>query len=306
MHRQNSPRPNPAETITRAIIERLEAGVKPWVQPWTGASISRPLRACGTPYQGINVVWLWMTAQMGGFASPYWMTYLQAQKLGGQVRRGERSTIAVFYKSYSAEVEDRATGETQQEARRVLKSFPVFNASQVDGLPERFSPAPPAPVQPADRDPALAAFFAQVPASLRKQGVEAYYEPGVDRITMPPETLFRDLDHYWATLAHELAHWTGHRTRLDRDLGQRFGTNAYAMEELVAELASALIGADLGLPIAHLDHHASYIASWLKVLRSDSRAVLTAAAKAEQAAQLVLALGRPSADHGVEPELLAA
>ena len=146
MHRQTSPRPNPAETITRAIIERLEAGVRPWVQPWTGASISRPLRACGTPYQGINVVWLWMTAQMGGFASPYWMTYLQAQKLGGQVRRGERSTIAVFYKSYSAEVEDRATGETQQEARRVLKSFPVFNASQVDGLPERFSPAPPAPV----------------------------------------------------------------------------------------------------------------------------------------------------------------
>ena len=121
MHRQTSPRPNPAETITRAIIERLEAGVKPWVQPWTGASISRPLRACGTPYQGINVVWLWMTAQLGGFASPYWMTYLQAQKLGGQVRRGERSTIAVFYKSYSAEVEDRNTGETQQEARRVLK-----------------------------------------------------------------------------------------------------------------------------------------------------------------------------------------
>jgi antirestriction protein ArdC len=126
---------------------------------------------------------------------------------------------------------------------------------------------------------------------MRHQGGEAYYEPTPDRVTMPPANLFSGFDHYYATLAHELAHWTGHPSRLARDLKNRFGTAAYAAEELVAELSSAMLGAELGLPVAHLDSHASYIEHWLKLLRDDDRAILTAAAKAEEASSLLLKLG---------------
>jgi antirestriction protein ArdC len=285
-------RPSPAEIITAAIVERLEAGTRPWVQPWTGASVSRPLRACGTPYQGINVLWLWMAAEAAGHRSPFWMTYRQSQLLGGQVRKGERGTVAIFYRTYQTEEADDGDEDAGPQTRRVLKSFTVFNACQIDGLPNRFFPEP-RPLPPAtERDVALDAFFAAVPAKVRHWGAEASYSPTLDQITMPEPGLFRDLDHYRATLAHELSHWTGHERRLARQMGGRFGSEAYAMEELVAELSSAILGAELGLPVDHLDHHASYLASWLKVLKADSRAILTVAAKAEEAASLLLRLGR--------------
>ena len=282
----------PAARITQEIVARLEAGTRPWIKPWRGVAVSRPLRVCGTPYRGMNVFWLWMVADMCGYTSPFWMTYNQAQKLGGQVRKGEKSTIAIFYKSYTKEVETGEPGETAEESRRVLKAYPVFNADQVDGLPERFHPAAALElVEPAGRKQELDAFFARIPAVLRHQGDEAYYEPIADRITMPPAQLFGGFDHYYATLAHELSHWTGHASRLDRDLRNRFGTAAYAAEELIAELSSAMLGAELGLPVAHLDNHASYIDHWLKLLKEDDRAILTAAAKAEEASSLLLKLG---------------
>jgi antirestriction protein ArdC len=289
-----SAHPNPAETITQAIVERLEAGTRPWVKPWTGAPLSRPLRACGTPYRGINVFWLWMAAEARGFSSPYWMTYARAQSEGGQVRKGERGTLAIFYKTYSAVVDGQRSDEPHDETRRVLKSYTVFNASQIDGLPDSYQPQA-VPQQDPEPDPRAVAFFASVPANLRHSGAEAYYEPGIDRVTMPLPAMFRDTHHYHATLAHELIHWTGHPRRLARDLKNRFGSDAYAMEELIAELGAALVGADLGLPVAHLDHHASYIASWLKVLRSDSRAVLAAAARAEEAARMLRGFQVPAA-----------
>ncbi len=300
---------SPADTVTQAIIERLEAGTRPWVRPWTGGGSSRPLRACGTPYRGINTIWLWMAAEAAGHTSPCWLTYRQAQLVGGQVRKGERGTMAIFYKAYSKEVEDRETGVVQDEPRRVLKSFTVFNACQIDGLPDRFFPAPTPTPEPTARDRELDMFFMSIPAMLRHSGSEAYYEPAVDRITMPDPSAFEDLDHYRATLAHELSHWTGHENRLARSLGGRFGSDAYAIEELIAELAAAMLGAELGLPVAHLDHHASYLASWLRVLKSDSRAVLTAAAKAEEACDLLLRLGGrfvEAADPPEPAELLAA
>src|SRR5688572_11271398 len=138
-------RPSPAATITAAIVARLEAGVKPWIKPWkSGAPSSRPLRACGVPYKGINVFWLWLVADAHGYASPCWMTYRQAQALGGQVRKGETATIAVFYKSYPRRTDagdgHEAGEQPSEERRRVLKSYAVFNADQVDGLPERFRP----------------------------------------------------------------------------------------------------------------------------------------------------------------------
>ena len=226
---------SPAARITQEIIARLEAGTKPWIQPWRGVPVSRPLRACGIPYRGMNVFWLWMVADMCGYASPYWMTYNQAKSLGAQVRKGEKSTIAIFCKSYTKEVEAQETGEKSDEARRVLKAYPVFNADQVEGLPERFHPAASLElVEPEGREAELDAFFGKVPVNLRYQGSEAYYEPLADRVTMPPAHLFSGFDHHYATLAHELSHWTGHSSRLARDLRNRFGTAAYAAEELIA------------------------------------------------------------------------
>lgn len=282
---------SPAQRITATIIEKLEQGTKPWVKPWRGLPVSRPLRACGTPYQGMNTFWLWMIADASGYSSPYWMTYRQCHKLGGQVRKGEKSTIAIFYKTYEKEVEG-PSGQDDTETRRVLKAYSVFNADQCDGLPQMYYPQPLlAPVKPEGRQERLDCFFGSIGADLRHHGCEAYYEPVRDRLTMPPSDLFDAYEQYYATLAHELSHWTGHSSRLDRDLKNRFGSEAYAAEELVAELSSAILGAELGLPVTHLDHHASYIASWLKLLRSDDRAILTAAAKAEEAASLLMRLG---------------
>ena len=304
-----SNRLSPAETITAAIVERLETRTRPWVQPWTGASVSRPLRTCGTPYQGINVLWLWMAAEAAGHAAPFWMTYRQSQALGCQVRKGERGTMAIFYRAYAVgEAEDANDGEdaTDRRHRRLLRTFTLFNACQIDGLPSRFFPEPRPLPPPTEHDAALDRFFAAIPARIRHWGAEAFYSPVPDQVTMPEPGLFRDLDHYRATLAHELSHWTGHESRLARDMGGRFGSDAYAMEELVAELSSAMLGAELGLPVAHLDHHASYLAAWLKVLKADSRAILTVAAKAEAAAALLLRLGRGDisagrdADHAAE------
>ncbi|MEE4208288.1 MAG: zincin-like metallopeptidase domain-containing protein [Parvularcula sp.] len=299
---------SPAARITQEIIARLESGTKPWIKPWRGVPVSRPLRACGVPYRGMNVFWLWMVADMCGYASPFWMTYNQARELGAQVRKGEKSTIAIFYKSYTKEVEAPDTGEKTDESRRVLKAYPVFNADQVEGLPERFHPAATLEVvEPEGRQAELDSFFASIPAVLRHQGDEAYYEPVADRVTMPPAHLFSGFDHYYATLAHELSHWTGHASRLDRNLKNCFGSAAYAAEELIAELSSAMLGAELGLPVTHLDSHASYIEHWLKLLKQDDRAILTAAAKAEEASRLLLKLGgRASADDADEASADAA
>ena len=162
---------SPATRITQEIIARLEAGTKPWIKPWRGVPVSRPLRACGVPYRSMNVFWLWMVADMCGYGSPFWMTYNQAKELGAQVRKGEKSTIAIFYKSYTKEVESPDTGEKAGEHRRVLKAYPVFNADQVDGLSERFHPAATLEVvEPEGRQAELDTFFASIPAVLRHQG----------------------------------------------------------------------------------------------------------------------------------------
>ena len=283
---------SPAARITAAIVQRLEAGTKPWLRPWKGTSASRPLRSCGTPYRGMNVFWLWMIAEEMGYVSPFWMTYGQCARLGGQVRKGEKSAFAIFYKSYTKKADANDDPDEPEETRRVLKSYAVFNADQCDGLAEDYYPEIElARTEPEGRRGDLDRFFSLIGADIREQGARAYYEPHADRITMPKISLFDGFDHYYATLAHELSHWTGHKTRLDRNLKNRFGSAAYAAEELVAELSSAILGAELGLPVAHLDSHASYIASWLKILKKDERAILTAAARAEEASNLLLGLG---------------
>ena len=296
------PRISPATAITAAIVARLEAGVKLWVRPWRSAGSSRPLRACAVPYRGINVFWLWLVADMHSYSSAYWMTYRQAQALGGQVRKGEQASIAVFYKTYTRRSENTANGDEPEERRRVLKSYAVFNADQIEGLGERFRPAVVPVREPEGRRNELDEFFSHVPATLRHQGDQAYYEPAIDRVTMPSANLFNDFEHYYATLSHELSHWTGHASRLNRDLKHRFGTEAYAAEELVAEMSAAMLGAELGLPVAHLDHHANYIDHWLKILKSDDRAILTAAARAEEASRLIIQLGGRAGPDDMVPD----
>jgi antirestriction protein ArdC len=277
---------SPARLITDAIIAKLEEGTSPWRRPWTSAaSIERPLRACGKPYRGINTIWLWHVAEQRGFTMPTWMTYRQAAELGGQVRKGEKSTIAVFYKSYGKTEQDPATGEEQTSQRRILKTYNVFNVGQIDGLPDRFVMPPEPRVRPPETHRAeIDAFIAASGATMITGGSRACYIPSLDVVHMPDWQDFESYAQYGAVAAHELTHWTGHPSRLNREMSGSFGSETYAREELCAELSSALIGAELGLPVTHLDNHASYIASWIKLLQHDERALLSAAAKAEAAA----------------------
>lgn len=281
---------SPACMITDAIIAKLEEGTSPWRRPWTSAaSIERPLRACGKPYRGINTIWLWHVAEQRGFTMPTWMTYRQAAELGGQVRKGEKSTIAVFYKSYGKTEQDPATGEDQTRQRRVLKTYNVFNVGQIDGLPDRFVVPPEPRVRPPETHCAeIDAFITATGAMIITGGSRACYIPSLDVINMPDWQDFESYAQYGAVAAHELSHWTGHKSRLNRDMEGGFGSEKYAREELVAELSSCIIGASLGLPVTHLDNHASYIASWIKILKDDEKALLSAAAKAETAASYLL------------------
>jgi antirestriction protein ArdC len=282
-------KPSPADIITQAIIDRLEAGVRPWVKPWRPGLGGRPLRVTGQPYRGINCFCLWLAAESAGYSSRTWMTYRQASALGGQVRAGEHAQFAIFYKTYTKSVESPLTGGTADEQRRVLRSYAVFNGDQIDGLPPRFHPASMCLVAPADTLPERAQrFVASLPATVHVHGDSAYYDRVVDSITIPPIELFTTRAFWASTLAHEAGHWSGHPDRLDRDFGKRFGDKSYAFEELCAEMTAALLGADLGLPTSHIDDHASYIATWLTLLRTDSRALMTAAAKAEAAAGFLL------------------
>ncbi len=281
---------SPARMITDAIIAKLEEGTSPWRRPWTSAaSIERPLRACGKPYRGINTIWLWHVAEQRGFTMPTWMTYRQATELGGQVRKGEKSTIAVFYKSYGKTEQDPSTGEDQTRQRRVLKTYNVFNVCQIDGLPDRFVVPPEPRVRPPETHRAeIDAFIAATGAMIISGGSRACYIPSLDVVHMPDWQDFESYAQYGAVAAHELSHWTGHKSRLNRDMEGGFGSEKYAREELVAELSSCIIGANLGLPVTHLDNHASYIASWIKILKDDEKALLSAAAKAETAATYLL------------------
>ncbi|HYH38000.1 MAG TPA: zincin-like metallopeptidase domain-containing protein [Azospirillum sp.] len=270
--------------VTARILADLEQGVRPWMRPWSAGHaagrIARPLRATGQPYRGINTLMLWMTAVERGYTSPYWFTYRQAQAAGGQVRRGEHGALVVYAGTVTRPDTD-ADGAEEEREIHFLKGYTVFNAGQVDGLPEPFhAPAS----EPADAMRRLAAadrFFAATGAEIRTGGARAFYAIGSDHIQMPPFETFRDAESHAATLAHELVHWTRHPSRLDRDLGRkRWGDEGYAVEELVAEIGSAFLCADLGITPEVRADHAAYIAAWLTVLKDDARVIIRAAARA--------------------------
>lgn len=285
MTRPNEPaRPDIHTRITHQILAQLEAGVRPWTQPWTASgSASRPLRHDGTPYNGVNILLLWSEAMARGFSAPTWMTFRQALALGGHVRKGERGATVV-YADTLIRTETSPAGEEETSRIPFLKAYTVFNIHQIDDLPERYAPQPPPAVNPQVRIAGAEAFFTACRADIRHGGSMAFYAPGPDIVQMPPFESFCDAESYYATLGHEMTHWTRHASRLDRDLGRlRHGDEGYAREELVAELGAAFLCADLGLALEPREDHAAYLASWLQVLRNDKRFIVSAAAHAQRA-----------------------
>ena len=221
---------------------------------------------------------------------PRWLTYLQATDHGCQVRRGERGTPVVFFKRLEVHGRDRGDdAEGEGMARRVplLRSFTVFHASQVDGLPEYQAPAPEA--APWRKPAAVERIVAASGVPVRFGGDRAAYSPVLDMIAMPPAAAFRTAEGFGATLLHELGHASGHERCLARDLTGRFGSRLYSYEELVAELISLMVGSVVGLS-CDVENHASYLQSWLDVLREDRRAIFRAAAAAQKAADWMLTL----------------
>ncbi|WP_299654237.1 zincin-like metallopeptidase domain-containing protein [uncultured Jannaschia sp.] len=288
---------DPATEITNEIIALLERGTMPWRQPWKIAGGGVPLRHNGERYQGINAFLLGLRATMMGYSSPYWMTFNQARELDACVRRGERSSIVVYYgsaKKRGAETSDGDGGDEGKEgggSYRFLKSYRVFHVSQIDGLDASYHPEPEG--DPSDGPqpiPEAQAFFDAIDADVVIGGDRACYIPSLDRIHMPPMARFESASSYYSTLFHELGHWTKTEDRLDRSFGvSSFGNEAYSKEELCVEISAVVGGQRLGFAPNHIENHAAYVGSWLKVLKSDSRFLFTAAAHAQRIVDFLVA-----------------
>jgi antirestriction protein ArdC len=278
------------QTVTDTIIAALEAGTRPWVKPWKDGAYNGgvELRASGEAYRGINQVILGMSSWASGYTSPYWMTYKQAAALGGNVRKGEKGTHVVYF---GAAVDKKHTPQAGEDQRTFTfaKSYCVFNASQCDGLPSRFNaPSTPAPSQAWPELLHVEGVLQASGVPIQNGGNKAFYIPSMHRIQLPETDQFPGAPEYYGTALHELTHATGHTSILNRNLSGRFGSAAYAAEELIAEMGAAFLCAALGVSPTVREDHASYIASWLKVMREDKRAVFKAATEAQKAADWVL------------------
>jgi antirestriction protein ArdC len=293
------------DEITDRIIADLERGCFPWVQPWASAAMSAPLvmprnAVTGRQYSGINVLILWGAVVAHGFSCQSWLTFRQALSLGGSVRKGARGTTVVYADRFIPDDERRRARETGDEAQAIpfLKRFTLFSTDQCQGLPSGLTTAPP-PVPEAVILPELEALIRATGADLRLGGDSAFYSPGCDYVQVPrPESYFEPINWH-RTALHELGHWTGHGSRLARDLSGHFGSKTYAREELVAEMCAAFCCATLG--IVPTVRHADYIGSWLEVLREDSKAVVRAASAASKAADYLLASRTPAPSGGEAP-----
>jgi antirestriction protein ArdC len=281
-----NPRFDLHQSVTDHIITAIErVSAEDFRLPWhrSGMSSIQPRNALTkNPYRGINIVSLWVAAEIQQYPHAMWASYKQWQELGAQVRKGQRSSLVVFYKEYETEPDPENADDGK---RRVARHSAVFNVAQVDGFALPDTPARCI----IERDSAADAFFAATGADIRHGGERAFYLPSEDFIQMPDQRLFRGSQYgtpkedYYCVLAHELTHWTGNEERLKREPGKRFGDHQYAAEELVAELGSAFICAELAIcPQPRLDH-AQYLKHWLAIMKEDSRAIFTAAARAQDA-----------------------
>ena len=276
--------------VTDAIINAIEQGnVGNWRMPWhtSGRYAFSPINVVSKKaYRGINTLCLWAAAQAKGYESGEWGTYKQFQERGAQVRRGEKSTTVCFWK-WSNNTTETQDGDEPKTGSRLLftKGYSVFNAAQVDGYTPKAEPDVPMP----DRIERAEQFFRGIGADLRHGGNRAFYSVDGDFIQMPVFRAFHENISYYSTLAHEHTHWTAKDNRCDRQLGKRFGDMAYAFEELCAELGAAFTCAHLGLSTEPRADHAQYINSWVKVMKADSKAIFTAASKAQQATDWLVA-----------------
>lgn len=273
------------DSITAKIVAQLESGVLPWNSQWKKKQScnSRPLRSCGTAYQGINVIVLWIASLEFGYSSPYWMTFNQTKELGGNVKKGEKGTRVVYASTFTKE--DEAGKDVTIP---FLKTYTVFNVEQCENLPAKFYPEAKAEeiVNEGERIENADAFFASLGSKVSYGGSRACYIPSLDAIEMPNFEDFVSPEAFYSVLAHEHIHWTA--KRVERDLGgKRFGDEGYAMEELVAELGAAFTCADLGINSMAKPDHAAYIQSWIKVLKNDKRAVFTAASLSSKAVEFL-------------------
>lgn len=285
------------EEVTASIISQLEAGVFPWVRPWSKALAAPGLprnAVTGRAYSGINVLILWGAVIEGGCPSQDWLTFRQAIAAGGCVRKGERGRTVFYADRFvpKAERKGSESSEHGEEPRGIafLKRFTVFNVAQCEGLPEGLVTAP-APLPERELHGQAEALIGATGADFRIGGAEAFYSPCADYVQVPPQPAFHHQIDYYRTALHELGHWTGHGTRLGRDQTGRFGSSAYAREELVAELAAAFLCAALGIQPSV--RHADYLGSWLAVLRAESRAIFRAASQASRAAEFLLQFQAP-------------
>lgn len=282
--------------VTDAIIADLERGVRPWLRPWNAehatGRITRPLRAGGQPYKGINVLMLWASAMSQNCAAPIWMTFHQAKELKGTVRKGSKGSLAV----YADRITRRETAEDGEESGRdiyFMKGYTVFNVEQIEGLPAHFYAVAAPQRDPMRRIEAADRFFTNTGGDLRHGGNQGYYAADLDYVQLPPFVSFKDAESYFSTLCHEMTHWTKHPARLNRDFGRKkFGDEGYAREELVAEIGAAFLCCDLGITPEPRDDHAAYLGHWLKVLKDDKRAIFQAAAYAQRAVDFL---------HGLQP-----
>jgi antirestriction protein ArdC len=281
------------QEITDKIIAELEAGRVPWVQPWgtsvAKASLAMPMNAATKRhYSGINVLILWGAVIERGFAGQSWLTFRQALSLGGHVRKSEKGTTIVYADRFVPDEERRRAERDGDEPEAIpfLKRFTVFNTDQCESLPADLATAPPS-VPEGLILPQAEALIAATGADLRLGGERAFYSPGADFIQVPrPEAYFEPINWH-RTALHELGHWSGHPSRLARDLSGSFGSKAYGREELCAEMASAFVCASLG--IVPTVRHADYLGAWLEILKEDNRAIIRAASAASKAADYLLA-----------------
>lgn len=279
--------------ITEQIVAMVEQGAGDFQMPWhmTQGDLMRPENIDSRrPYQGVNILALWVSAQLNGYNSPVWGTFKQWQAAKCQVKKGARATYAVVYKERVLEADETVT-EPSPRVQAFARAFPVFNADQVEGyqplLIDPLASSTITPVEEAER------FIAATGAVFIEGGNRAYYHTGADTIHVPPRERFTGsktstpLEAWYSVRLHELVHWSGAKHRLDRDLSGRFGAAAYAMEELVAEIGAAFLCADLDISVTPRPDHAQYVANWLEVLRNDKKAIFSAAGKAQAAARYV-------------------
>jgi antirestriction protein ArdC len=292
-HKSFTDRTSLYQDITGKIIAELEQGRVPWVQPWAGAAAPLGLpknAATGRAYTGIKVLILWMACTERGFTGQNWLTFRQALKIGAHVRKGERGTTVVYADRFIPWRERERAAETGDtpDAIPFLKRFTVFNADQCEDLPAAIAP-PPQSV--ADHQecvlPQAEALIRATGADIRIGGTRAFYIPSADFIQVPPPSAFFEPINWHRTVCHELGHWSGHESRLDRDMTGDFGSPSYAREELVAEMSCAFVCA--ALAIVPTVRHADYLGAWLEVLREDNRAIIRAASAASKAADYLLA-----------------